>query len=452
MPIISSGNNATIAVVANQLLTVQVHGGEYTYENPVGTRLLDSGSSNVFGPFTSAGNVKLSSLQGDIFYELATLPVVASQAQFALDASGNVTGLTGITGNTAFKFAGVATSSVIGLSDVLNGLSAVFPTGFTVTANAGITSLSVAIQCALDVAQTQWVTLGVVSLSAPGSGAFNVLMPFHGYRANVVAITGGTCSISIGGAIITTATAVTNPTYTGLPASGPQILSQSAIPVINPASGTIGNNGALTLSAGLFQAYTNCWIYFTTGAVYAGSPAGAYFVKMSSTTVGTIYNHILSGQTPYIPASPVPLVTTGPGAYAALTATDAVLVSIPVPPGIMGLNGTLRLAAIFEFDGSSTSGSASLGSTINGAGTTLKTLSSAANRAGGIATNVRNRGVSNAQVTTTSSAAGETGVMAIPQYLTFDSSGQLYFQLRAYVGAAAMSVVLEGYTLEVLPQ
>ena len=71
MPLITSGSNATIAVSANQILTVIAHGGEYTFENPVGTRVIDSGSSNVFGPFAAAGSVKLSALQGDLYYELA---------------------------------------------------------------------------------------------------------------------------------------------------------------------------------------------------------------------------------------------------------------------------------------------------------------------------------------------------------------------------------------------
>ena len=71
MPLIISGANATISVTANQILTVIAHGGEYTFENPVGTRIVDSGSSNVFGPFPAAATVKLTSVQGDLYYELA---------------------------------------------------------------------------------------------------------------------------------------------------------------------------------------------------------------------------------------------------------------------------------------------------------------------------------------------------------------------------------------------
>ena len=78
MPLIISGANATISVTANQILTVIAHGGEYTFENPVGTRIVDSGSSNVFGPFAAAASVKLTSIQGDLYYEIAAAQVTAS--------------------------------------------------------------------------------------------------------------------------------------------------------------------------------------------------------------------------------------------------------------------------------------------------------------------------------------------------------------------------------------
>ena len=88
MPLITSGANATIAVSANQILTVIAHGGEYTFENPVGTRIVDSGSSNVFGPFPAAATVKLSSVQGDVYYELATAQATGGSAvQFLTDAN-----------------------------------------------------------------------------------------------------------------------------------------------------------------------------------------------------------------------------------------------------------------------------------------------------------------------------------------------------------------------------
>ena len=93
MPLITSGANATIAVAANQILTVIAHGGEYTFENPVGTRVVDSGSSNVFGPFAAAGTVKLSSVQGDLYYEVAAGQAVSSGVQFSFDSSANVSGL-----------------------------------------------------------------------------------------------------------------------------------------------------------------------------------------------------------------------------------------------------------------------------------------------------------------------------------------------------------------------
>lgn len=75
MPILSSGSNVTLTVSAGQILTVQSDQAIFDFENPVGTRLGEYGADTVFGPFTSSGSVKLSSVQGPVYYELASKPV-----------------------------------------------------------------------------------------------------------------------------------------------------------------------------------------------------------------------------------------------------------------------------------------------------------------------------------------------------------------------------------------
>lgn len=72
MPILSAGSSVTLSVAAGQVLTVQSDQATYDFENPVGTRVGEYAYDKVFGPFTVAGSVKLTSVQGPLFYELGT--------------------------------------------------------------------------------------------------------------------------------------------------------------------------------------------------------------------------------------------------------------------------------------------------------------------------------------------------------------------------------------------
>lgn len=126
------------------------------------------------------------------------------------------------------------------------------------------------------------------------------------------------------------------------------LLAQGGPPIGKPPSGTIGNNGALSLlvtalptiySGGIF-------LYYPFGAISTGSAAGFYWTVMSSTTAGTIYNNQYLGGTPVVPASPTPFVTTGPGAYVGDTGFPTVSASVVVPGGALGLNGELDIYAL----------------------------------------------------------------------------------------------------------
>jgi lysophospholipase L1-like esterase len=72
MPTIASGSNATITVAAGQILTVQSDGATFDYESPVGTRVGEYSCDSVFGPFAAGGSVKITSVQGAVYYELGT--------------------------------------------------------------------------------------------------------------------------------------------------------------------------------------------------------------------------------------------------------------------------------------------------------------------------------------------------------------------------------------------
>jgi len=144
------------------------------------------------------------------------------------------------------------------------------------------------------------------------------------------------------------------------------------IPLILPSSGSVGNNGALTLTTALPETYPNCYMWFEAGVVYAGSVAGMYYVEMVSTTQGIIYAEMLDGL-PTAHENPTALVTTGPGAYTQIFGTSAAtnsikILAIPFAGGSLGKQGNLLFNPVFRLPGTATrkTTSFSINSTING--------------------------------------------------------------------------------------
>ncbi len=123
--------------------------------------------------------------------------------------------------------------------------------------------------------------------------------------------------------------------------SNPLTLFQSSIPIVLPPSGIIGNNGALTLGTAILAA-GDYYMHFPANAIAAGVAAGRYYVSMSSTTLGTIFNNTYTSGQPTVPASPTAFATTGPGAYTQTTASDIALVSLTIPGNLIGKYGALN--------------------------------------------------------------------------------------------------------------
>lgn len=117
----------------------------------------------------------------------------------------------------------------------------------------------------------------------------------------------------------------------------------SGCPQFLQSSGTMGANGALSGIGSLQSTFGSCYLYFPTGAVYAGSLAGWYYTVMSGTTAGTVYNNRYITGDPTVPPILVPVVDAGPGAYVQTTATDITVRSIVIPGGYLGRTGSCRI-------------------------------------------------------------------------------------------------------------
>lgn len=121
------------------------------------------------------------------------------------------------------------------------------------------------------------------------------------------------------------------------------VLSKSTLPFIIAPTGTMANNGAITLGTAAPTIYSNAFIFLPAGAIAAGVPAAAawLFCQMSSTTVGVVFNNTYTSGLPTIPSSPTAFVTTGPGAYTGVTSAVQGP-TITIPGGLLGINGILR--------------------------------------------------------------------------------------------------------------
>ena len=117
------------------------------------------------------------------------------------------------------------------------------------------------------------------------------------------------------------------------------IVLTSGVPFGLVSSATIGDNGALSSATAFGTTYESCYLYFPADAIETGSTAGFYYVVMSSTTAGTIYNNTWDGTSiPAAPSTPTAFATTGPGAFTQAT-TEITALNYPIQAGFMGANG-----------------------------------------------------------------------------------------------------------------
>lgn len=323
-----------------------------------------------------------------------------------------------------------------------------------VSAGSGVSSLVAQVQATQD--NSNWTTVATVSITTASTDAYvPVALPYIGLRVNVTALTGGNASATLveGGVPLSApasgVTILSNPTLTGVPQQASSLAAQWGLPVIVPSSGSIGNNGALTGITALPTTEANCWMYFPANAIFTGSAAGVYFVQMSSTTAGTIFNNILTSGAPYIPASPTPFVTTGPGAYTQIT-TSAPLVTIPILGGTMGANGAVRHKAAWL-----TPNNANAKQTqVTFGGSAAATYSPASQLWLGVERTLRNRGVTNAQVVMAASTSFPTDVAAASSAATFlaiNTANTQNLVFNGQIGTATDYMVLAGATVEVIP-
>jgi len=225
-------------------------------------------------------------------------------------------------------------------------------------------------------------------------------------------------------------------------------LAQTAIPFIIAPTGTMANNGAVTLGVALPATYSNgCYLYLPANAISASSAAGWYYTVMSSTTVGTVYNLTYSSGQPYVPSSTTGLAfsTTGPGAFTGV-ATAVTGPNWTLPANMMGPNGVLEMAAVYGCSGTTSSKTVAI--KLGSATIYSQATTTAANVAALALLTCQNQGLTNAQV---SNQTGSVGFSATGQtYSTVDTTAN---QTLAVVGTkvAADFLIFDAFSATVTP-
>lgn len=196
---------------------------------------------------------------------------------------------------------------------------------------------------------------------------------------------------------------VASPVITGSPQGVTYPLLTNGIAFIAVSSGSIANNGALSGITALPLTYSEgCYMLFPAGAIAAGVPAAAawYWVVMSSTTAGTIYN---STYTSGIPAAgtQTAFATTGPGAFVGVSA-ETTSIQVTLSANSLGVKGKLRM--FDDFQATNTAGVKTINKKFGG--TTVQSSVATSQLGCSPLCVISNRGATNVQYTTGSGASG----------------------------------------------
>ncbi len=217
----------------------------------------------------------------------------------------------------------------------------------------------------------------------------------------------------------------------------------------------------MTLTIALPAIFTKAYLYFPVGKICSActasvggagagnaSAAGMYWVIMSSTTVGVIYNNRLTSGAPVDITSPTALAETGPGAYVQ-TVTQVTMLTISIPGNLLGPNGNF----IFEEHASRPSNTdlvqmdATYGGTVVGVQQQASVVYYVMRRS------VQNIGYTNKQVsmgTANTATSDLINLNAAPAFPVIDSTAAQDLVFRGTtITSATNYLVLYGITIEI---
>jgi hypothetical protein len=225
-----------------------------------------------------------------------------------------------------------------------------------------------------------------------------------------------------------------------------RLIAQSGIPLILPSSGTLSAVGALSGITALAATYPNCWMFFPANAIATTSAAGMYFVQMSSTTAGTVFQNTFTSGSPTIPAASALIPCTTASNYTTLTATNESVVTIPIPANSMGANGRIAL----RFGATNNNSAGAKQANVLWAGASLGGTSNTTNLFSPMGKYVINRGVTNSQFS--DSGGGYAAAAGAPVLSSQDTTAAVNLALALNLATATDTCQIDYFYIEVTPQ
>jgi len=227
----------------------------------------------------------------------------------------------------------------------------------------------------------------------------------------------------------------------------PFVVMQPGVPVGLPSSGTVGNNGALTLTTALSAVYPHIFLFFPANALFAGSASGIYYCQMSSTTVGTVFADQYLGGDSVAPATPTPIVATGPGAYTQSLSKIA-LRTRTLEGGLLGPIGGLKYRPFISYPANTNV--KMLYVDFGGVNAITSSRSNGTSVADSWDASIFNRGSQALNIMSALPIASANTSTAF-RYTTVDTSTSTILAFSAQLAVATDFVIIESCLVEVIP-
>jgi len=220
-------------------------------------------------------------------------------------------------------------------------------------------------------------------------------------------------------------------------------LASTGVPVVIPSSGTIATAGTVTLTTALPTTYAGgAWMYFPATAFSGTVAAGLFWVVMSSTTAGTVYQTSVVPASPFeafIPTETLVAVVGSNSGYTQTTASDLVLLRTTVPGGLMGPSGEVHYNALFVTNATANSKPVK----VTFGGTAIHTASLSSNVSTILDKEITNRGTIARQIANPLAALGHGSSADASLYLSIDTNSDFDITVTGQINTATDYIVLE---------
>jgi len=220
-------------------------------------------------------------------------------------------------------------------------------------------------------------------------------------------------------------------------------LASTGVPVVIPSSGTIATAGTVTLTTALPTTYAGgAWMYFPATAFAGTVAAGLFWVVMSSTTAGTVYQTSVVPASPFeafIPTETLVAVVGSNSGYTQTTASDLVLLRTTVPGGLMGPSGEVHYNLLCVTNATANSKPVK----VTYGGTAIHTASLSSNVSTIIDKEITNRGVTNRQIANPLAALGHGSSADASLYLSIDTNSDFDMTVTGQINTATDYIVME---------